>query len=206
MPGALFKENIRMETGITWEEWVVKLQRSVNELWSHEEIRDHVCRCYGVSGEWGEWLAAMYAPYLGRTPVGVTKDAGVQIGVRKTVAISVPLAWNYLTSREGLALWIGSLSAFPLEKGAEFASAEGITGKLTVVDPFRKLRMTWKRKEWPNPSRLQITFTAAKSGGTTISIHQEMLDDVYMRELMRREWESVLNRIQELGAEEYKRV
>jgi len=202
MPGAIFKENVKKETGISWDEWVVELNRSVNELWSHEQIKEHICQSHGVSDEWGEWLAAMYAPCLGRTPVGVTKDAGVQIGVRKTVAMTPLQAWNYLTSSRGLALWIGNVSAFPLEKGAEFSSAEGVTGKLASVVPFQKLRMTWKRKDWMNPSRLQLTLTAAKSGGTTISIHQEMLDDVYMREMMRREWESVLNHIRELGTEE----
>jgi len=55
--------------------------------------------------------------------------------------------------------------------------------------------MTWKRPEWEKPSRLQIYLKPAGANKTTVAIHQEMLEDVYIRELMRRFWEEVLHRI-----------
>ena len=36
--------------------------------------------------------------------------------------------------------------------GHEYESKEGVSGKITVVVPYHK-RLTWKRKEWDNPSR-----------------------------------------------------
>lgn len=57
------------------------------------------------------------------------------------------------------------------------------------------LRMAWKRPEWERPSRLQIYFLSASGGKTTVAIHQEMPEDVYIRELMRRHWEKTLLRI-----------
>jgi uncharacterized protein YndB with AHSA1/START domain len=137
----------------------------------------------------------MYGQMLGRTPVGVTKDAGVQIGVRRTLAVNKENLWNYLISPRGLSLWIGNVSDFRLQKGFEFASAEGVSGQLTVVQPLHKLRMTWKRPEWERPSRLQIYVLSANSGKTTVAIHQEILEDVYIRELMRRFWEETLQQI-----------
>jgi len=35
--------------------------------------------------------------------------------------------------------------------------------------------------------------------GTTVAIHQEMLEDVYIRGLMRRHWEEALRKIEELA-------
>jgi len=84
---------------------------------------------------------------------------------------------------------------FRLEKGFEFASREGVTGKLTVVQPLRKLRMNWKRRGGGRASRLQIYLLEAGEGKTTAAVHQEMLEDVYIRELMRRFWEERLGRM-----------
>ncbi|BBU38901.1 MAG: ATPase [Bacillaceae bacterium] len=195
MPGAVFRQAVQDATGITWEEWVTTLKQAVDSSWSHEHMKEHICEQFQVSDEWGEWLTVMYGQLLGRIPVGVTKDAGVQIGVRKTIKVEQEKVWDYLTSPQGLPLWIGDVSEFRLQKGYEFKSKEGICGKLTVVLPFRKLRMKWKLPEWEKPSRLQLYLLPTDSGKTTIAIHQEMLDDVYVRELMRRFWADKLEQI-----------
>ncbi len=40
-------------------------------------------------------------------PVGLTRDAGWQIGVSRTLPIDLETAWKLLTSRMGLGLWLG---------------------------------------------------------------------------------------------------
>lgn len=161
----------------------------------NKQTKEHICETFHLSDQWGEWLAVMYGQRLGRSPVGVTKDAGVQIGVRRTWAVNKEQLWHFLLSRRGLSLWIGNVSEFRPQKGFEFFSEEGVSGKLTVVQPFQKLRMTWKRPEWEKPSRLQMYLLSANSGKTTLAIHQEMLEDVYVRELMRRFWEETLRQV-----------
>lgn len=195
MAGAIFKEELIKATDSSWEQWVMRLQQAVDPLWSHEQIRAYIGEQYGVSEEWSEWIAVMYEQVMGRIPVGVTKDAGVQIGVRRTVPAGKEQVWDFLTSPKGLSLWIGDVASFPLQKGHEYESREGVSGKLTVVEPYHKLRLTWKRPEWDNPSRLQIYVLSAKTGKTTVAIHQEMLEDVYMREVMRRHWDEMLNKL-----------
>ncbi|MDQ1909952.1 SRPBCC domain-containing protein [Paenibacillus sp. GD4] len=191
MPSSVFTNALREATGVSWEEWIIRLQRSVDPAWSHEQIKSYILSNHRVAEEWGEWLALLFGELLGRIPVGVTKDAGVQVGYRKTINIRKDQAWSYLTSLQGLALWLGTFSQFEWSKGFEFESQEGVTGKLTVVEPGLKLRMTYKRPEWETQSRLQLYFLATKTGKTTLAFHQEMLEDVYIRELMRRHWERV---------------
>jgi hypothetical protein len=58
--------------------------------------------------------------------------------------------------------------------------------------------MTWKRPEWERPSRLQIYVLSTNTGKTTVAIHQEMLEDVYIREMMRRFWEEKLSQIKNM--------
>jgi len=128
-------------------------------------------------------------------PTGTTKDAGVQIGVRRKMEAGKERIWRFLLSPQGAALWLGEVEALIWQKGEEFASRDGIAGKLTVVDPGSKLRLAWKRPDWDKPSRLQLILLAASGGKTTVSIHQEMLEDVYMRERMRLHWDEVLRRV-----------
>ncbi|MBW7473934.1 SRPBCC domain-containing protein [Paenibacillus oenotherae] len=195
MAGTIFKQAVKEATGLAWEEWIMKLGQEVDQLWSHEQIKHYVGEQHGVSEEWSEWIALMYEQMMGRVPVGTTKDAGVQIGVRKTMALTKERVWDFLTSSKGLPLWIGELPSLTLQAGHEYESKEGVSGKITVVVPYHKLRMTWKRPEWDNPSRLQIYFLSTNTGKTTIAIHQEMLEDVYMREVMRRHWEEMLHKL-----------
>jgi len=194
---SVFRQAVRDATGADWEEWVARLEREIDPTWTREQMKNHLRETWRLPDEWSEWLAVLYGQLLGRTPVGVTKDAGVQIGVRKTIAAEPERVWRFMLSAGGLKLWIGSVPEFRLEKGFEFESAEGVTGKLTVVQPLHKLRMAWKRPEWERPSRLQISFLSAGQGKTTVAVHQEMLEDVYIREMMRRFREETLGRIRE---------
>ncbi|MCM3702784.1 SRPBCC domain-containing protein [Paenibacillus macerans] len=192
MVSSIFKEEIRKATRRSWEDWVAALEGTVDPGWSHEQVKQAIHEQHHVSEEWGEWIATMYAPLMGRVPVGTTKDAGVQTGVRRSFAASKEGVWEFLTTPAGLPLWIGAVPSFKLEVGYEFASKEGVSGKITVVKPYHKLRLTWKRPEWGQFSRLQLYVLSTNTGKTTVSIHQEMLEDVFIRELMKRHWEDML--------------
>lgn len=129
--------------------------------------------------------------------VGLTASAGFQVGVRRTLSISHEQAWSYLTSAEGLKLWIGTVSPLSFSEGETFRSAEGISGQFRVVKPYRQLRLRWEKREWREPSTLQIRLLSNQPDKTTISFHQENLDHPVTREQMKLHWEDVLAAIRE---------
>ena len=49
------------------------------------------------------------------TEVGKTKDAGFQFGARKTFDLDFHKAWDFLFSKEGLKVWLGSVEFNELE-------------------------------------------------------------------------------------------
>lgn len=198
MAGIAFKKALEHETGLPWETWLNKLAIETAGERSHEEIVEIVAAIEPqVSTQWREWIALVYEQHIGRKPVGVTADAGVQIGVRRTLPVAKETAWRFLLSVEGLRLWIGELGTLPAESKQSYEAKDGVFGKIISVVPLQKIRLSWQRPEWDNPSTLQIYLLSASGGKTTISFHQEKLDDVYMRDLMRTHWEQVLNRISE---------
>ncbi|MGG4555030.1 SRPBCC domain-containing protein [Paenibacillus sp. FSL W8-0186] len=129
--------------------------------------------------------------------VGQTASAGFQVGVRRTLPISPEQSWAFLTSSEGLKLWLGTTPTLSLKEGETFKSDEGITGQFRVVKPLKQIRLKWGKTGWDKPSTLQIRLISDKPDRTTISFHQENLDHANTREQMKIYWEEVLAAIKE---------
>jgi hypothetical protein len=53
-------------------------------------------------------------------PVGLTKDVGYEIGVRRTLPIDLKAAWKLITSEEAVSLWLGNPADIDFSKGAEY--------------------------------------------------------------------------------------
>ncbi|MBP1994462.1 SRPBCC domain-containing protein [Paenibacillus eucommiae] len=195
MAGTLFRKAVEKETGYSWDQWVSILNEDCGEAYSYEQLIDYLQEIHTVDAKWLPIIAAMYEQKLGRKPVGQTAAVGFQIGVRRTADVSKEQIWNYMLSPDGLKLWIGVLPSLPLQAGSQYKSEDGTFGRLGVIKPYEKLRMTWQRKDWDKPSALQIYLLTTKTKKTTISFHQEKLDDLYMREVMKLHWEEVLDKI-----------
>lgn len=128
--------------------------------------------------------------------VGQTASVGFQIGVRRTLPISQQQAWEYLTSPEGLRLWLGDLPGLQPEARQSYTTAEGTTGQFRVVKPMEQLRLTWQPKGWLQPSAVQIRLLPASGHRTTIAFHQDRLANSDIRTEMRARWEEVLSALE----------
>jgi len=127
--------------------------------------------------------------------VGQTKDAGFQIGVRKTFAVSVETAWNFLFSKSGLSIWLGNIDMDSFELNKPYKTKEGIEGKINVFKPNSHIRLSWKPEYWSNTSALQIRVINSK-GKTTISFHQDKLLNSSQRDEMKRYWDKMMEKIE----------
>ncbi len=130
-------------------------------------------------------------------PIGLTASVGYQIGVRRTIPITQAEAWERLTSKDGIKLWIGDTPPIIFSKGEKFESSSGLSGEFSVVKPKEQLRLTWQPKGWSKASTLQIRIIPGKSDSnkTVLSFHQENLSDARVREEMKHRWEQVIAQI-----------
>jgi uncharacterized protein YndB with AHSA1/START domain len=127
------------------------------------------------------------------TPIGLTKDAGWQAGVRRTVRVDPAEAWTLLTSPEGQALWLGAVTE--LDRGAAYELPDGTRGEVRALSGSH-LRMTWEAPGWAGESTIQLRAIPAKNG-TTISFHHERLADAEERERALAHWRAVLDEIEQ---------
>ncbi|ASR37879.1 activator of Hsp90 ATPase 1 family protein [Prauserella marina] len=124
--------------------------------------------------------------------VGLTKDAGWQIGVSKTVHVPVETAWEFLISPEGIAIWLGDGVTVIPERGAGYETTAGVRGETRGFRERDRVRLTWHPPSWTHDTTLQLTVTSAGEGKSRIGVHQERLADAGERELQRKHWKDVI--------------
>ncbi len=134
--------------------------------------------------------------------VGQTQAAGFQIGARKTFAVAPQRAWEILTSRAGVKLWLGDVAGFKLVPGHLYKTRDGAEGEVRVVQVGGQddgpdgpagghFRMTWRPKQWRTASTIQVRVMPS-GDKTVISFHQENLAGPGERKEMYLRWQKVL--------------
>ncbi|PWS45626.1 activator of HSP90 ATPase 1 family protein [Streptomyces sp. ZEA17I] len=123
-------------------------------------------------------------------PVGLTRDAGWEIGVSRTLHQPPQAVWEFITGPEGVALWLGAEGPLPAEKGAPYRTADGTEGEVRSYRPGRRVRLTY------GPSTVQVTVTPGSSEGRAVlRFHQERLASAAEREERRTHWKGVMDRV-----------
>lgn len=108
---------------------------------------------------------------------GLTKDAGWQFGVRKSVPLNANEVWDFLFSDNGTKLWLKSADK-------EFSTFKDLS----------HIRTKWKLKGWTNEATLQMRVLPNK-GKTTIAFHIDKLLNENQREETKTYWTKILENI-----------
>ncbi|MFP1627409.1 SRPBCC domain-containing protein [Streptomyces sp. 5K101] len=117
---------------------------------------------------------------------GLTKDAGWEIGVSRTLPLPPAAVWDFVASPEGVELWLGKGVRLPAAKGETYETADGVRGEVRSYRPGDRIRVTY------GPSTVQVAVSAARSGiGSVLRFHQERLADAEERERRRAHWKAV---------------
>lgn len=135
----------------------------------------------------------------GTTPrtslVGQTRDVGFNVGARRSFALTTSQAWDWLTSSDGVKLWLGDVvGELPHEPKASYETRDGARGEIRVFEPGSHLRLTWQPKGWDRASLIQVRVRPAAIGAT-IAFHQEHLSGPRERAEMRKRWQAVLDQL-----------
>ena len=131
---------------------------------------------------------------MSERPVGLTRDAGWEVGVSRTLPASVRAMWDLLISPTGLGIWLGrGLPSLP-DVGAAYTTADGTCGELRSVRPLDRVRLTWQPPGRERPATVQVALVGAPSG-CSVRFHAEQLAGAQDRERMREHWRGVLDEL-----------
>jgi uncharacterized protein YndB with AHSA1/START domain len=108
-------------------------------------------------------------------PVGLAKDSGWQVGLRRTLPVVLEDAWDLLFSPAGLHAWLGELPGFRVGKDANFELPDGTRGKFTTYEKHSHVRLQWHPPGYPRHAIMQVRVIPTGVDKTVISFHQEHL-------------------------------
>src|SRR5262249_42891128 len=107
-------------------------------------------------------------------PVGLTKNAAWQIGVRKTIDFPFNEVWDFMVSSKGIINWLGDVGGKNLQLNVSYKTKEGTEGIVSLITHQSHIRLTWRKRNWQNTSSLQVRIIPY-GNKTTISFHQDKL-------------------------------
>lgn len=126
-------------------------------------------------------------------PTGLTKDAGWQIGVSRTLPVPADRLWDFLAGADGRALWLGP-GPVTAERGTGYRLTDGTTGEVRGVRPRPGggLRLT-HRPPGGHETTVQISVTPAPSSPdrSVLRLHEERLRSAAERAARRDHWTAV---------------
>jgi uncharacterized protein YndB with AHSA1/START domain len=131
---------------------------------------------------------------MSERPVGLTQDAGWEVGASRTFPISVEAAWDLMVSPAGVAIWLGEGVELPLEKGDAYETADGTTGEIRSVRPRDRMRLTWRPADREHEATLQFALRETPTG-CAIGFHAEHLVSAEDREATRERLRGALDRL-----------
>ncbi|MFC8916716.1 SRPBCC domain-containing protein [Streptomyces sp. NPDC057116] len=125
-------------------------------------------------------------------PTGLTRDAGWEIGVSKTLPLPAAVVWDFIASPEGVALWLGGAKGgLPTEKGAPYETGDGVRGEVRGYRPGDRVRLTY------GATTVQVAVSPAGPEKAVLRFHQERLASPEERERRRAHWQEVMRRVTE---------
>ncbi|WP_067975970.1 SRPBCC domain-containing protein [Nocardiopsis trehalosi] len=123
-------------------------------------------------------------------PTGLTKDAGWQVGVSRTLPHPPSVVWDFISGSEGVALWLGPGAVLTPDPGAPYRTDDGTAGEVRGYRPGDRIRVTH------GPTTVQVAVApAARPGSTVLRFHQERMADAAERERRRAHWRRVLDAV-----------
>lgn len=124
------------------------------------------------------------------TPTGLTRDAGWQVGVSRTVGVPITDVWEHLLG-PGRATWLGP-GDYVLVAGLPYLTSDGTTGQVRSLRPLDRVRITRRPAGQAHETTLQVAVRATAPDKTMVRFHAERMRSAAEREEQRGHWAAVL--------------
>ncbi len=130
-------------------------------------------------------------------PTGLTRDAGWQIGVSRTIRATPKDVWEALLSDDGLAAWLAPGATIDLTPGSAWSAPDGSRGEVRSHQPVELVRVTSRPAGWDHDTTVQVRVVPASDGRTSLHFHQEHLADADERARQRDHWHAVIDHLED---------
>lgn len=129
------------------------------------------------------------------SPVGLTHDAGWELGAHRTLEAPPEEVWRMLLT-EWLPQWL-EVDTVPQMVGAPLRHGDRVRGRVIGCHMGRRVRVRWTPSRLDHETVFQVTLQPEPEGGrgTVLAVHQERLLGPAERQALLEHWETALDRV-----------
>jgi uncharacterized protein YndB with AHSA1/START domain len=188
-------ESAKKHTGRTWDQWIALLDKAGGRSMGYRELNARLSVRHKLKPYWAMLIAMGYEIHIGRRVLGRNSKGEYGTVASKTIPLTKADAWEFLTSPEGMKIWLKPFAHFPFEKGRGFEVDGGVFGEVRTVKKGERVRFTWTGEEWPKPSVVQVMVIARKGEKSLVVIQHEKIPSMEMRNQLKEQWKESLGRL-----------
>jgi Domain of unknown function (DUF4287) len=158
---------LRANTGRTWDEWFVLLDRWGAAERPHPEIARWLSEEHGVGGWWAQGVTVGYEQARGLRAPGQRRGGLFEASASKTVAVPVDRLYEAFMDHGLRERWL---------PGAKL--------EVRAAKPGKSIRANWD----DGPTRLVIAFTARGDAKSQVALVHERISDAAAAEALKAYW------------------
>jgi uncharacterized protein YndB with AHSA1/START domain len=187
--------SVLKHTNKNWDQWVKVLDKAGAKDWSHKVIVDYLVKKHKLSLWWRQIVASSYEVNIGRKIEGQNKNGEYATVATKTLNVDSKKVWKFLTSPEGLALWLKPLSPLKIQLKAQYETEGGAFGEIRTMKAGQRIRMSWQDSDGEKQTIVQFMVHHRKKDNCMVIIQHEKLQNGRVKNRMLAQWKQALNDI-----------
>lgn len=193
--GRVTSASVVKHTGKNWDQWVQILEKAGARSWSHKEISAFLNKKYETTWWWTHIVATGYEVFIERKVAGRNLKGEYSITVTKTFKCDGKKLWKFVSSPEGIAMWLSPMSQVKLAPKTVYERDDGVYGEIRTMKAPERVRFTWQEGDEGKPTVVQLLTVHRKNGTSILCFNHEKLTDGRVKEQLREHWRSVLEQV-----------
>jgi len=179
-------------TGRDWDEWVAILEKAGARNLEHKDIVLFLRAKYKPGPWWEQVVATCYEMHLGKKVEGRSSKGFYSTASTKTLPLDQKKLWKFMTSAQGLAIWLKPMAPVKIEKGAVFESEFGAFGEIRTLKAPERIRLSWRESDEGKASILMVLMHPRKGEKSLLIFQHDQLPNARLRLQMKSQWMEVL--------------
>jgi uncharacterized protein YndB with AHSA1/START domain len=189
-------ESILKHTGKTWDVWIETLKKAGALNLTHKEIVQLLKTKYKLKPWFQQIVTGGFEVHTGRRREGENEKGEYTVTVTKTLPVDQKTLWKFITSQDGLNVWLKPMDEFKIVKGASFEVIGGIFGEVRTFKPPMQLRLRWEDSDWAKKSVVQVYVIARPKNKCMFGLTHEGLANPRIKERQRSYWKNVVQELE----------
>lgn len=197
--GSVTSRSLIKHTKLGWAQWIELLNKAGAQNLNYQQIVSYLKKKKNAKVWWAHIVAGGYEIHQGRRLPGQHLNGTYSVIVTKTFPLTRIKAYQWLTQKDIIDIWLKPLSPIQIEKGQVFETAGGVYGEIRTFKKNFRIRFTWNESDGEASSVVQLLLFDGGQGKMknkcAIGFQHEKIKNAREKAIKRDYWKSVIDQL-----------